>query len=205
MLRNPPLYGVSHDDRSSDPLLERRRMDLIHTAANVLDKNNLIKYDKRTGSFQVCALHKWFLCYYIVFFYNIINVPVSFKVTDLGRIASHFYITHDSIQTYNQLLKPTLSEIELFRVFSLSSEFRNITVREVGWFKQANCVSNNKYYNINIINITTINISVIQFPFCALGGEAWTSETAWTCSYPSEGEHWRAQCKSIVQMHEKMF
>lgn len=53
------------------------------------------------------------------------------KVTDLGRIASHFYITHDSIQTYNQLLKPTLSEIELFRVFSLSSEFRNITVREV--------------------------------------------------------------------------
>ncbi|MGH0145365.1 UNVERIFIED_CONTAM: hypothetical protein FKN15_032147 [Acipenser sinensis] len=54
----------------------------------------------------------------------------SAKVTDLGRIASHFYITHDSIQTYNQLLKPTLSEIELFRVFSLSSEFRNITVRE---------------------------------------------------------------------------
>jgi pre-mRNA-splicing helicase BRR2 len=32
--------------------------------------------------------------------------------------------------TYNQLLKPTLSEIELFRVFSLSSEFRNITVRD---------------------------------------------------------------------------
>uniref|UniRef100_A0A8C7QQ96 U5 small nuclear ribonucleoprotein 200 kDa helicase n=1 Tax=Oncorhynchus mykiss TaxID=8022 RepID=A0A8C7QQ96_ONCMY len=100
MLRNPTLYGVSHDDRSSDPLLERRRMDLIHTAANVLDKNSLVKYDKRTG------------------------------VTDLGRIASHFYITHNSIQTYNQLLKPTLSEIELFRVFSLSSEFRNITVRE---------------------------------------------------------------------------
>lgn len=53
MLRNPTLYGVSHDDRSSDPLLERRRMDLVHTAANVLDKNSLIKYDKRTGSFQV--------------------------------------------------------------------------------------------------------------------------------------------------------
>uniref|UniRef100_A0A665VDX8 Activating signal cointegrator 1 complex subunit 3 n=1 Tax=Echeneis naucrates TaxID=173247 RepID=A0A665VDX8_ECHNA len=110
MLRNPTLYGVSHDDRSSDPLLERRRMDLVHTAANVLDKNSLIKYDKRSGSFQV---------------------------TDLGRIASHFYITHDSIQTYNQLLKPTLSEIELFRVFSLSSEFRNITVREINVLLQA--------------------------------------------------------------------
>lgn len=33
--------------------------------------------------------------------------------------------------TYNSLLKPTLSEIELFRVFSLSAEFKNITVREV--------------------------------------------------------------------------
>ena len=59
--------------------------------------------------------------------------PLPLQVTDLGRIASHFYITHDSIQTYNQLLKPTLSEIELFRVFSLSSEFRNITVREVSF------------------------------------------------------------------------
>ena len=32
--------------------------------------------------------------------------------------------------TYNQLLKPTISEIELFRVFSLSSEFQYITVRD---------------------------------------------------------------------------
>jgi len=53
------------------------------------------------------------------------------QVTELGRIASHYYITHDTMATYNQLLKPTLSEIELFRVFSLSSEFRNIMVREV--------------------------------------------------------------------------
>jgi len=53
------------------------------------------------------------------------------QVTELGRIASHYYITHDTMATYNQLLKPTLSEIELFRVFSLSSEFRHIMVREV--------------------------------------------------------------------------
>ncbi|XP_040201868.1 U5 small nuclear ribonucleoprotein 200 kDa helicase [Rana temporaria] len=103
MLRSPNLYGISHDDLKSDPLLEQRRLDLIHTAALMLDKNNLIKYDKKMGNFQV---------------------------TELGRIASHYYITNESMQTYNQLLKPTLSEIELFRVFSLSSEFKNITVRE---------------------------------------------------------------------------
>uniref|UniRef100_A0A8D2P9T9 U5 small nuclear ribonucleoprotein 200 kDa helicase n=1 Tax=Zosterops lateralis melanops TaxID=1220523 RepID=A0A8D2P9T9_ZOSLA len=104
MLRSPTLYGISHDDLKADPLLEQRRLDLVHTAALMLDKNNLVKYDKKTGNFQV---------------------------TELGRIASHYYITNETVQTYNQLLKPTLSEIELFRVFSLSSEFRNITVREV--------------------------------------------------------------------------
>ncbi|NXH46527.1 U520 helicase, partial [Dicaeum eximium] len=103
MLRSPTLYGISHDDLKADPLLEQRRLDLVHTAALMLDKNNLVKYDKKTGNFQV---------------------------TELGRIASHYYITNETVQTYNQLLKPTLSEIELFRVFSLSSEFRNITVRE---------------------------------------------------------------------------
>lgn len=51
-------------------------------------------------------------------------------MTELGRIASHYYCTHDTMATYNQLLKPTLSEIELFRVFSLSGEFRHIGVRD---------------------------------------------------------------------------
>ena len=55
---------------------------------------------------------------------------IFFKVTELGRIASHYYCTQETIATYNSLLKPTLSEIELFRVFSLSSEFKYITVRE---------------------------------------------------------------------------
>ena len=54
-----------------------------------------------------------------------------FQVTDIGRIASHYYITQESMATYNQLMKPTLSQIELFRVYSLSSEFKYITVREV--------------------------------------------------------------------------
>lgn len=56
-------------------------------------------------------------------------------MTELGRIASHYYCTNDSMCTYNSLLKPTLSEIDLFRVFSLSSEFKNMVVREVGKVK----------------------------------------------------------------------
>ena len=52
------------------------------------------------------------------------------QVTDLGRIASYYYCTHESMSTYNSLLKPTLTEIELLRVFSRSSEFKYIMVRE---------------------------------------------------------------------------
>lgn len=103
MLRHPALYAISHDTLKADPLLQQHRVDLIHAAANILDKNGLAKYDRKSGNLQV---------------------------TDLGRIASHYYCTYESMATYNQLLKPTLSEIELFRVFSLSSEFRYINVRE---------------------------------------------------------------------------
>ena len=53
MLRSPNLYGVSHDDLKDDKLLEHRREDLVHTAASLLDKHNLIRYDKKTGAFQV--------------------------------------------------------------------------------------------------------------------------------------------------------
>lgn len=57
MLRAPQLYGVDPDDLENDRLLEQRRADLIHTAASQLNKCNLIKYDKKSGAFQVCLLH----------------------------------------------------------------------------------------------------------------------------------------------------
>ena len=63
----------------------------------------IVRYDRKTGNFQT---------------------------TELGRISAHYYCAHESMLTYNQLLKPTLSEIELFRVFSLSMEFRNTSVRD---------------------------------------------------------------------------
>lgn len=55
MLRSPQLYGITPEDLEADPLLEQRRADIIHTAASSLSKNNLIKYDKKSGAFQVCV------------------------------------------------------------------------------------------------------------------------------------------------------
>ena len=51
-------------------------------------------------------------------------------MTNLGRVAAHYYISHESIAVYNEQLKPTMSDIDLFRLFSLSGEFKYMTVRQ---------------------------------------------------------------------------
>ncbi|KAF8095960.1 hypothetical protein N665_0320s0082 [Sinapis alba] len=103
MVRNPTLYGLAPDALVKDLILEERRADLIHSAATILDKNNLVKYDRKSGYFQV---------------------------TDLGRIASYYYISHGTIATYNEHLKPTMGDIDLYRLFSLSEEFKYVSVRQ---------------------------------------------------------------------------
>ncbi|KAL1529400.1 hypothetical protein AB1Y20_000349 [Prymnesium parvum] len=103
MLRNPSLYGASPSELAADPLLEQRRIDLIHSAASTLDKCALIKYERKSGQFQP---------------------------TDLGRVAAYYYVSHQTVAVYNEYLKPTLSDIELLRLFSLSKDFSNIGVRE---------------------------------------------------------------------------
>jgi pre-mRNA-splicing helicase BRR2 len=102
MLRSPGLYSVG-PEYADDEALEQRRVDLIHSAAHVLERCNLIKYDKKSGQLQA---------------------------TELGRIASHYYITHNSMSTYNQHIQPGIGAIELFRIFALSDEFKYIPVRQ---------------------------------------------------------------------------
>ena len=102
MLRSPGLYSVG-PEYEHDNALEQKRVDLIHSAATVLEKSNLVKYDKKTGKLQS---------------------------TELGRIASHYYITHNSMLTYNHHIQPMITPIELFRVFALSDEFKYIPVRQ---------------------------------------------------------------------------
>ncbi|KAF7363545.1 U5 small nuclear ribonucleoprotein helicase [Mycena sanguinolenta] len=97
MLKSPGLYGVGVDYQEDDTGLIQKRADIAHSAAVLLEKCQLLKYERASGRFQS---------------------------TELGRIASHYYVTYNSMMTYNQHLRPTMSTLELFRVFALSNEFK---------------------------------------------------------------------------------
>lgn len=102
MLRTPSLYGVGVDYQEGDEGLVQKRADIIHSAAVLLEKGQLLKYDRSSG---------------------------KFTATELGRIASHYYVNYNSMAVYNQHLKPMMSSLDLFRVFALSSEFKYLNVR----------------------------------------------------------------------------
>jgi pre-mRNA-splicing helicase BRR2 len=93
MLKLPSLYSVGVNYQQDDVGLIQKRADIqvVHSAAVIPEKCQLIKYERSTGRFQS---------------------------TELGRIA------HNSMMTYNQHLRPTMSMLELFRVFALSNEFK---------------------------------------------------------------------------------
>lgn len=103
MLRDPWLYKIGANTSENDTTLYKRRLDLSYSALLVLEKCNLIKYNHADGRIQS---------------------------TELGRIASYYYISHSSIATYNTNLKPFLTPIEIFRIFAKSEEFKYIPVRQ---------------------------------------------------------------------------
>jgi pre-mRNA-splicing helicase BRR2 len=75
--------------------------NIIHSVAVLLEKCNLVKYE--------CTLGK-------------------FVLTELGRIASHYYLTYSSIAMYNKHLRTNMGTLELFCIFALSNEFKLILV-----------------------------------------------------------------------------
>lgn len=76
--------------------------DLAHSALTWLEKHNSITY----------------------------TFPNKIKPTYLGELAANFYISPESAFIYSHQLKPWLSDIDIIRVFSRSTEFSSIPVRQ---------------------------------------------------------------------------
>ncbi|KAF8983689.1 hypothetical protein BGZ46_009737 [Entomortierella lignicola] len=103
MRKNPLVYGMSHTEPSEDPLLGKKRRDIIVAAAKNLHKAQMIIYDENTG----------FL-----------------TPKDLGRIASNYYVSYNSVNTYNSLMKPRMTEADVLAMVSRSTEFENVKSRD---------------------------------------------------------------------------
>ena len=102
MCKNPVAYGMTYDEKFADPRLDNRRIELIKAAAETLDNAMMIRYDRRSG---------------------------NLAVTDLGRVASHFYIKHGTIAAFNTLLTAYLNDSDALNVLCSSAEFDQLKVR----------------------------------------------------------------------------
>jgi activating signal cointegrator complex subunit 3 len=102
MKRNGLVYGIRHEEAFSDPQLEKKRYELVKESAEKLDSCMMARYDRRSG---------------------------NLGVTDLGRIASHYYIKHTTIESFNRMLAPHLSDNDAVHVLCSSTEFDSLKVR----------------------------------------------------------------------------
>lgn len=102
MQHNPMAYGIKLTDRDADPTLQGPCHDLIHQAAKLLQEAQMIRY-----------------------------MDGNLSVADKGRVAAHFYIQAETIETFNDLLRMDYTtDADLCRVICHANEFRNLRVRQ---------------------------------------------------------------------------
>lgn len=104
MTKNPIAYGINASESESDPLLRNRSLELVKEASKLLDKYKMIRYDPESG---------------------------NLAVTDLGRVASHFYIQAESVARFNEMLDYNISpsDKDLIDVVCNAKEFENVKIR----------------------------------------------------------------------------
>ena len=103
MGKNPMHYGIAYDELAQDPQLVGRRRALLVDAIQTLRRCRMVKFDSASGQLYP---------------------------TDVGRTASHYYIHHESVETYNSLLKSFMTDEEILQLIAVSKEFAQLKVRD---------------------------------------------------------------------------
>jgi antiviral helicase SLH1 len=86
---------MSHDILRDDRSLNGKRHELVLSAADNLVEARMIDHARESG---------------------------SFTITDLGRIAAKYYISHKSIMIFNRELGAHMTEERVLAMVSLSTE-----------------------------------------------------------------------------------
>ena len=103
MLRNPLAYGIPFEQRQHDPNLWRWRTELVEVMAKRLDAARMVRFHAPSGSLDA---------------------------TELGRTASHFYLSVGTVETFEEMVAPTSTEADILHALCHAAEFSNIKVRE---------------------------------------------------------------------------
>jgi activating signal cointegrator complex subunit 3 len=112
MMKNPLVYGITHEEHMDDPLLDAKRLALITQASVDLNKYQMIRFDPASG---------------------------NMAVTDLGRVASHYYVVCQSVDTFNRIIekggmgaggKGQVSDESVIGLICQAHEFEQIKVRD---------------------------------------------------------------------------
>uniref|UniRef100_A0A5S6QU49 Activating signal cointegrator 1 complex subunit 3 n=1 Tax=Trichuris muris TaxID=70415 RepID=A0A5S6QU49_TRIMR len=100
---NPLAYGITIAELQADPdLLEFRRCCII-SAARQLERLKMIRFHEENG-----------------YFYS----------TDLGRIASYYYLKCGTVETFNNFVREVMPDHELLATVAKATEFENFKVRD---------------------------------------------------------------------------
>ena len=99
MRKNPQVYGIKYQELREDNTLVAKRRAIINDAAKNLDKARMIRYDESNG---------------------------IMSSVDLGRTASHFYIKYDTVETFNELIKPIMNGGDILAMLSKAQEFEQL-------------------------------------------------------------------------------
>ena len=99
----PLIYGLDAHDLLSDPALLQRRKHWIMHAANILVQHGMATMDAQTG-----ALHP----------------------TNVGRIASRYYLSYKTIEIFHERLRNGLREADALDLMSRASDFAQVALRE---------------------------------------------------------------------------
>mmetsp|Transcript_17985 Transcript_17985/g.30596 ORF Transcript_17985/g.30596 Transcript_17985/m.30596 type:complete len:2161 (-) Transcript_17985:3045-9527(-) len=119
MMLNPLQYGVTHKEKEMDPTLLKRRAQLLVAAARELDRARMSRFALGGSGRMSMSMNA-----------AMPDLQAPFGVTDMGRVASHYYIGHATIEVFNTKLKPHMEDCQMIDLLCHASEFDNLRLRE---------------------------------------------------------------------------
>lgn len=152
-------HAHAHAFAQLDPSLEVHCRELVTAAARGLHASKMAVFDERSGNMCGGAREWLFVFSFFFLFLSVLSedaqracssahsIPSPVQttppplthtntrrsyVTELGRVASHYYVRAPSIVVFNERLKPRLREEDVLAMMALSSEFESMAVRWAG-------------------------------------------------------------------------